>query len=247
MSLPTNTVARMPDDAEAIAAVDDELMVVGSHGRRGRRCTRVPERERMVWLDRAGRVARTLDGPLRYRTAAECVAELFVADAPDRARAVCSAIMESECSAFEIEGAATVADGRTWVGLRSPTTAEGVIVLRIAPSNGQARFDDVAILAVAASGGVRALTAHDDALWALAGEEHTTLFRAPAADLGQGGPVNVEVVAFGLAGDAEGLVVSADEVVIVLDGASGDGECKAGARMQRVPTAALRRPSRGSR
>lgn len=133
---PAGTIAmpaqNRPRDIEALANVDGELLVVGSHSAR-RDGSRSAKRHRMRWL-------RHRDGSLEEVTASDasnarlapeetCIAHLFGDPPPEGAERVCAVLAESP-RALNIEGAVTV-NGRTWIGLRAPLVDERAVMLRL--------------------------------------------------------------------------------------------------------------------
>lgn len=248
-----------PEDIEGLAAAGERLVVVGSHGRNGR-CERVPGRERMqvlTWRPGSTRldpVELVDSGPLWEEIAASpeaCLEHLFVHPAPERAEAVCAAIVEAErsarrgaCMPLDVEGAAGVSDeggDRIWLGLRRPRVEGRPVLLRLTPGLAELRFDAVALLAVE-DRGVRALSSHDGWLWAVLGPaapdfDRSVLWRAPVERLRGSVTVIGEVVRDDLPPACEGLVVDDRGVTLVIDGDEGattSGRCRASSHQLRI-------------
>ncbi len=234
-----------PEDIEALAAVGDIVVVVGSHGRSGR-CVPRPESR---WIDLVRRAeGGSLEGVRRIDvtgvwTAATssvgaCLEQLFIAPAPDAAQAVCAALVTAEqsarlgdCLPLDIEAAAAATDTagrqRLWLGLRRPRVDGLPVLLRVAPSLDALRFDAVALIDGVGDRGVRAMTVRDGRLWMVLGPApadygHSSLWRAPASRLAQGGTVRGRIVSDQLPPDSEGLIVDDDRIFVLLDGDEGE-------------------------
>lgn len=234
-----------PDDIEALAVAGDQVVIFGSHGR-SRRCRRRPERERFevaVWdaSTQGLRRVRVVDSgnrwPVPWSSSAECLAALFTQQAPDHAAELCQAIVNAEQTIdpdhcippLDIEAAAAIPDQdgvpRVWLGLRRPRVGSRAVLVRMTAGLDEMRWDAVALLEVG-DRGLRALTVHQDSVWAVIGpvagaDPRSWLWRAPRSALKAGAVVTGEVMADHLPPAAEGLLIDGDAAVLVTDGAQG--------------------------
>lgn len=183
-------------DAEGLAGLGDDVVVIGSHSRRtwdtdGPRCTLDAQRlafGRFAWRDGAlvGSPVRTaLDDWQRLLRAPACRQHLIAPATPAGAALadpLCAVIEEGQARAehsragcaqgMNFEGVAVLGDAaataRVWLGLRGPRLDDGRAVLLRLASLDALRFDAVATLALAGDG-VRDLAAAGDWLWILSG------------------------------------------------------------------------------
>ena len=184
-------------DAEALALDGDDVIVVGSHSRKGD-CSRAKKRLRISRVSSAGGtvtatpLVKSGEDPWAARLAS-CEQDLVRADATaaELAKQVCAAIQAAEkahpsgapacgVDAFNVEGAVMLpGDGgvrRLWLGLRGPLVggrdvSGQAILLRVAKldaSDGGLSFDGVALLDLRGHG-VRELTLDGEWVWGIAG------------------------------------------------------------------------------
>lgn len=219
------------EDIEALAGIDGaRVLVVGSHSR-NKKCALQPERRRLgVGSERV----KTSDGEWAemVASASACRENLFGgADGEDIGR-LCAAIVAAEgaedCTGtFNIEGALTDAAGRTWLGLRAPVVADrGAAMVRLAEdflSASALSLDAVAWVSLPDQQAIRALHSDGDALLGIAGAvadaagSHSTLWRAPMAELQPGALLSVEALGL-LPPSSEGLTRVGPELIVVVDG-----------------------------
>ena len=147
---PAGTIAmpaeNRPRDIEALADVQGELLVVGSHSAKRDGSTSA-KRHRMRWLRyRDGALAEVSaadSSQVRVAPAETCVAHLFTDPPPDGAETVCAVLAERPRD-LNIEGAVTDGTGRTWLGLRTPLVEGRAVMLRMAARG--LSFDQVRLL-----------------------------------------------------------------------------------------------------
>ena len=231
-----------PEDVEALAQLGQEVVVVGSHSR-NRRCEADEDRQRLrrLSLRQDGTLQATtgvLDSERAWTRAmenggAQCVATLFVQPAPAWAGQVCEAFVAAEreassqsCKVLNIEGAFGTADGRLWLGLRSPLVDGRAVLLRLVPDLAEFRFDGVALLNLDGRG-IRELALAGDRLFGLAGppldvDEPFLLFRVAASAVPGNGEPAVEILRRDLITSSEGLLVRGQRAFVLIDGEEGD-------------------------
>jgi hypothetical protein len=234
-----------PEDIEALAAVGETLVLVGSHGRSGS-CVPRPEsrwidlvrRTEAGNLERARRIDVTSVWTVAMRSVAACLGELWVQSPPEGAEAVCQALVAAEqtaqlgdCLPLDIEAAAAVADAtgrqRLWLGLRRPRVNDLPVLLRLAAPLDELRFDAVALVEGVGDRGVRSMTVADNRVWLVVGPapadfDHSALWWTPARNLERGGTVRGRIVTDQLPPNSEGLVVGDDQTSVLLDGDEGE-------------------------
>jgi hypothetical protein len=177
-----------PRDIEALALVEQDLFVVGSHSR-GRSCEAGDKRKRRHilrtrpakgHLETIARVSgrEAIDALQRSgATVVDCLAALFVVPHPTLARETCEALLGAErrasaerCETFNIEGAVGVGEpGRLWLGLRSPLVGGRAALLRLADGASELRFDAVSLIDLGGLG-IRALAQAGGHLYGVAGD-----------------------------------------------------------------------------
>jgi hypothetical protein len=228
-----------PNDIEALARLGREVVLVGSHSRNNQ-CETRENRQRLrrltVRQDGTLEEAGFLDSAAAWKRAMEgggapCLATLFVQPAPAGAATVCEALIAAEkaaakkgepCKVLNIEGAFGTADGRLWLGLRSPLAGQRAVLLRLVPGFTELRFDQVALLGLEGRG-IRELALAGEQLIGIAGptldaDEPFLLFRAAAPAVLAGGEPAVEILRRDLLSSSEGLLLRNGRAYILLDG-----------------------------
>lgn len=234
-------VRQRPNDVEALARLGQEIVVVGSHSRNSS-CEVRENRQRLRRLslrqDRTLQETGFLDSAQAWRRAMEnggarCVATLFVQPAPALAAQVCEAFVAAEreassqsCKVFNLEGAFGTADGRLWLGLRSPLVRGNAVLLRLVPGFAELRFDSIALLSLEGRG-IRELALAGDQLFGLAGppldvDEPFLLFRVAASAVPGNGEPAVEILRRDLLTSSEGLLVRGQRAFVLIDGEEGE-------------------------
>jgi hypothetical protein len=191
------------------------------------------------------------------------------ADAPGRAQAdaLCAALATAEraaaagdrsacAQAWNVEAALTDAEGRLWIGLRAPAIPGGAALLRVAEASwagpsavGALQIDGVATLAGPAGMGLRGLDSEGGLLVALFGPEADAkgqahaLAAAPLAALQPGATVSLSYIG-AAPPSAEGVLLSANEVLMLVDGdepdkPKKDPRCSAPSTWLKLPRPAL--------
>lgn len=168
--VPAGTIAmparNRPRDIEALANVQGELLVIGSHSAR-KNGSRSPKRHRMRWL-------RYREGALEEVSAsdasnsdlgAHCVDHLFGDPPPEGAERVC-AVLQANPSVLNIEGAVTDGNGRQWLGLRAPLVDGRAVMLRLAARGLNA---DKVVLVDLGGAGIRELHREANTIVGIAG------------------------------------------------------------------------------
>ena len=199
------------EDIEALARVDDGLLVVGSQSA-SKSGKRKPDRELVL-----------LDGHAPVRP------DLTACPECEAARP-----LPPKEGGLSVEGAASWA-GALWLGVRSPVPGGRAVLLRM---EGDAATDLRATGRVELGldgNGVRDLATHDGSLLVLAGpvDGRDAPHRVYRLDRVDAAPVRLSLE---LPAGAEGIVVDEGALVVVTDGDGQPGKpCKAPARWMRVP------------
>jgi uncharacterized protein DUF3616 len=237
-----------PKDIEALARLDKDVVVVGSHSRNSQ-CERKKNRQSLRRLAMAnGTLQETafLDSAAAWKKAMEgggeqCVTTLFASPAPAEAGSVCEALVAAEkkaasggtgCEVLNIEGAFGTADGRLWLGLRAPLVGNQAVLLRLVSGFAELRFDRVALLDLEGRG-IRELALADNQVIGIAGpmldaDEPFLLFRAASPAVLAGGKPPVKILYRDLPTSSEGLLLRDGRAYVLVDGdaGEGDGPCK---------------------
>lgn len=230
-------------DMEAIAGVGADVLIVGSHSRRGdkgctvdgrrMRAVRAPLRDDMLQAPARLSWAGRGEGAVKKKRLVADRAAFFEGCDPQDA-ALCRALQEAEAAApgdaracaraLNIEGAA-VAAGQIWLGLRAPQIEGDAVLMRVPGAidtvdrlrpEGHARLN---------LGGraIRGLAADASHLYGIAGPVGDAeagafeLFRVPIKALVPGARLTPQIVG-GLPIKSEGITVLGDRLVIVTDG-----------------------------
>jgi len=239
-------------DIEALAHINNQLIVIGSHSRNGQ-CKTKKKRQRIQVLTFGQdatmlETAQNIDISDRWKDITadleSCIEGLFVDPPPPLAHEVCEAIVTAEteaghgqCLVLDIEGATAVFDTeneneRLWLGLRRPRVDDLAVMLRMTSGLDELRFD--AVVFPKAKRGIRAMTTHNGYLWVVFGPrapdyQTSCLWRTPIADLVPGEVITGEAVRDDLPPSSEGLAFIDDQIIIVTDGDEpeiDDGECE---------------------
>lgn len=227
---PAGTIAmpseNRPRDIEALANVQGELLVVGSHSAR-RDGSRSAKRHRMRWLRHRDGGLEEVSAPdasnLSLAPEETCIANLFGDPPPEGAERVCT-VLAANPRALNIEGAVTDSNDRTWLGLRGPLVDERAVMLRMAAR--RLSFDRVVLLDLSGRG-IRELALEGSSIVGIAGPTDDApqgFFRFDARlgnEVEQSVTRGVRLPAF-----SEGLWARG----VVIDGAQGGRRCEEPAR-----------------
>lgn len=249
-----------PQDGEALATVDDQVVIIGSHGR-NRWCERRRAKERVMFTrwnassESLEPVSSRDDTVLVDRALAsvdDCLEALFVMPRPAFAKALCRSIVAAENTLerqrcvppldFEAAAALPSPDGpRIWIGLRRPRVNGHPAMVRVATSFDGPLFDGVALLDMT-DRGMRAMGVDDGHLWVVLGPGSpdyatSSLWTTAAAAVRPGATLRGRIAADRLPPASEGLVIDGDGAIVVVDGdesPSGEGPCLRPARQLRL-------------
>jgi hypothetical protein len=230
-------------DIESLAGLPSgEVIIYGSHSR-NKRCE--PKKERRIFAHAflgvdAMRVGTI--GPVRSKKPS--CKQLFDGAEGPLTGAVCRAIEHSEASAdqaqgneqtcsddppLNVEGAVAVpgvdGEARVWIGLRAPLVDGKAVLLRQVKDRRSFAFDAVALIDLKENG-VRELTFAAGKVWGIAGPRAHSgrphfLWSFDASALKDGALI-APAVAGDLPTSAEGLAISGQNAIVLMDGAQGD-------------------------
>lgn len=244
-TMPAVAPLRIPrtKDMEAVAGVGAEILLVGSHSRRGdRECSIDGRRMRAVRSRVDGEALNTPvalawtgsdKDDLKKKALAAGRLALFEG-CPPSAAPVCAAIAAAEAAApgdksacahaLNIEGATVVGD-RLWMGLRAPLLNGDAVLMQ--SRDAFSRLDRLvpqAFVRLDLKGrAVRGLTADATHVYGIAGPVGDAeagafeLFRLPTTKLIPGARITPQIVG-GLPIKSEGIAVMGERLVVVTDG-----------------------------
>jgi hypothetical protein len=237
-----------PRDIEALATVEDDLLVAGSYSRSSS-CQPKSKRRRMRILSWNGeklestRAFGTSDAEWAHitRSVEGCQAALLTKPEIAGGRAFCEALVAGEnaatagsCTALNIEGAAAVTAessgerSRVWLGLRSPLVEGRAALIRLTPGLDEFKLDRIRLIDLGGRG-IRSLTHDVHQLWGIAGptqdaDEPFLLWSLDAARLATNDALIPVIHWSNLPTSAEGILIDGGVARGVVDGRKPENE-----------------------